>query len=149
MPARYEFNIERTMEAPPARVFDALLDPEEQLLWWGGERDTVRTTCDLRVGGTASIVWGQSADALIRADQVFREIDRPNRIVYDETVTQAVSPVYACRLTFTLDGMGDSTRLSLHHVGFPTLEERNLHEGGTRIFLDRLARYLQPSKSRA
>ena len=143
-PARgYEFTLERTFAAPPAEVFDALVDPGAQRSWWGGDRDIVRAACDLRVGGAASIEWGPAEGALIRAHQVFREIERPHRLVYDETVTQATSPVYECRLTFTFAPVLGQTRLSLHHVGFPTPEERDMHERGTGIFLDRLGRYLQ------
>lgn len=140
---RYEFTLERTLAAPPAEVFDAMVDPRAQLRWWAGEGQIVRAVCDLRVGGVASIAWGPSEDALIRADQVFREIDRPKRLVYDETVTQSGSPVYECRLTFTFASALDQTRLSLHHTGFPTPEERDRHERGTGIFLDRLQGYLK------
>jgi uncharacterized protein YndB with AHSA1/START domain len=146
---RYEFTLERTFGAQPAEVFDTLLDPRGQLRWWGGEGDVVRSTCDLRVGGTARIEWGPSEDALIRADQVFREIDRPHRLVYDETVVQAASPVYECQLTFAFAPVLGRTRLSLHHVGFPTPEERDLHERGTGIFLERLQRYLERAKASA
>jgi RNA polymerase sigma-70 factor (ECF subfamily) len=144
---RYEFTLERTLAAPPAEVFDAMLDPQAQLRWWGGDGEIVRAACDLRVGGVASIAWGPSEDALIRAEQVFREIDRPKRLVYDETVVQSGSPVYECRLTFTFAPVLDQTRLVLHHTGFPTPEERDLHEGGTGIFLDRLQRHLERMKA--
>ncbi len=149
MTTRFEFRIERSFDALPGRVFDALVDPAEQLLWWGGAGDIVRASCDLSVGGTATILWGKGDDALIRADQVFREIERPSRLVYDETVTQAGSPVYECRLTFEFTRVADTTHVTLHHVGFPTAEERDMHERGTGIFFDRLTRYVSKPNSSA
>lgn len=144
---RYEFTLERTLAAPPAAVFDAMLDPEAQRRWWGGRGQIVRAACDLRVGGVARIEWGPREDELTRAEQVFREIERPHRLVYDETVTQSGSPVYECRLSFALAPLLSQTRLSLHHIGFPTLEERDLHRRGTGVFFDRLQRYLKRMKA--
>jgi uncharacterized protein YndB with AHSA1/START domain len=138
----YEFRLERLFDASPELTFDEMLDPKAQLEWWGGDGEIVRATCDLRVGGTATIEWGPSEAALIRTDQVFREIERPHRLVYAETVRQAGFPIYECLLTFALVPIGDKTRLTLHHTGFPTLEQRDLHQRGTGIFFDRLAAHL-------
>ena len=103
----YEFTLERVLAAAPELTFDEMLDPRAQLLWWGGDGDIVRATCDLRVGGTATIEWGPSEATLIRTDQVFREIERPHRLVYAETVRQTGFPIYECLLTFTLAPVGE------------------------------------------
>jgi len=139
----HEFMLERIFGAPPEVTFDVMLDPQAQLEWWGGEGAIVRATCDLRVGGTATIEWGESEATLIRTDQVFREIKRPHRVVYAETVRQTGFPVYECLLSFSLAPVGDKTRITLRHTGFPSPEQRDMHERGTGIFFDRLAAYLE------
>ena len=142
----YEFTLERIVDASPETTFEEMLDPKAQLEWWGGDGDIVRATCDLRVGGTATIEWGPSEATLIRTDQVFREIERPRRVVYAETVRQIGFPVYECLLTFELASVRDKTRVTLHHTGFPSPEQRDLHAHGTGIFFDRLAKHLERAK---
>jgi len=144
----YAFTVERVFAASPEVTFDEMLDPRAQLEWWGGDGDIVRATCDLRVGGTATIEWGPSEATLIRTDQRFREIERPHRLVYAETVRQAGFPVYECLLTFTLVPVGNQTRMTLVHSGFPTPEQRDLHKYGTGIGFDRLAKHLERAKER-
>lgn len=144
--ATYAFTLERVFEAAAELTFDEMLDPRAQLEWWGADGDIVRATCDLRVGGTATIEWGPSEATLIRTDQLFREIQRPHHLVYAETVRQTGFPVYECLLTFTLVPVGDKTRMTLNHTGFPTPEQRDIHEHGTGIFFDRLAKHLERAK---
>ncbi|MEX0875590.1 MAG: SRPBCC domain-containing protein [Actinomycetota bacterium] len=83
---------------------------------------------------------------LIRAEQVFLEIDRPRRIVYTETVIETGAPIYECVLTFTFEPLDGKTRMTLVHKGFPSTEEREKHERGTGIFLDRLESYMAKTK---
>lgn len=42
----------------------------------------------------------------------------------------------------TFEAMDGKTLLTLHHTGFPTEEERDKHQGGTKIFTGRLDAYL-------
>lgn len=83
---------------------------------------------------------------MIRAEQVFLEIDRPRRIVYTETVIETGAPIYECVLTFTFEPLDGKTRMTLVHKGFPSTEEREKHERGTGIFLDRLESYMAKTK---
>ena len=53
-PAQDAILVELFIDAPPARVFQAITDPAQLLQWWGQE-GMYRTTgwqCDLRVGGS-------------------------------------------------------------------------------------------------
>lgn len=137
----YDFTLERVIDATPDELFDALLDPEGQEQWWGGPGEIVRTSCDLRIGGKAVIEWGPKG-RLMRAEQTFLEIDRPHRIVYTETVVEPDSPTYECVLTFTFEAVEGKTHMKLVHTGFPSEEERDKHQRGTGIFLDRLEGHL-------
>ena len=138
----YEFTLQRLIDASPEAVFDAMTDPRAQRRWWTAGRSEVRASADLRVGGAAFVEWTADEGHLCRADQVFREIGRPHRLVFTETVTEPGSPVYECLLTFSFEEQEGKTFLTLHHTGFPTAEERDKHQRGTGIFLDRLERFV-------
>jgi len=143
----HDFTIERIIDATPAAVFDAMLDPAAQREWWTDGRP-VETSADLRVGGTAQIEWEADDGHTCRAEQVFVELERPSRIVFTETVYEPDAPVYACTLTFTLEARDEKTLLTLHHEGFPSASERDKHHGGTQIFFDRLTRYVESHRVR-
>lgn len=70
--------------APPARVFQALTDPEQMPRWWGAQ-DAYRIKewkADLRVGGKWSSV-GVSVDGTkFRIDGEYLEIDPPRLLVH-------------------------------------------------------------------
>lgn len=138
----YEFTIERLFDADPDTVFQAMTDPAAQREWWTEGARPVDAECDLRVGGTAVVRWESDDGHTCRAEQVFVELDPPRRMVYTETVYEPIGPVYECTLTFTFEAREGKTLLTLHHTGFPTVEERDRHQGGTEIFLDRLGRYV-------
>jgi uncharacterized protein YndB with AHSA1/START domain len=137
----FEFSIERLFDATPDEVFDALTDPAAQRTWWTGASD-VDAECDLRVGGRGSVEWTTEEGHRCRAEQTYVEILRPTRLVFTEVVTEPSSPVYECTLTMTLTVQDGKTLFALHHTGFPTEEERDKHERGTGIFLDRLGKYM-------
>ena len=135
------FQIERHIDATADEVFEALTDPATQREWWSPNR-AVDAECDLRVGGRAHVQWTAEEGHTCRAEQVFVEIDRPRLLVYRETVIEPSSPVYECTLTITLEERDGKTLFTLVHEGFPTEAERDKHERGTGIFLDRLTRYV-------
>lgn len=76
------FIISRTYDAPRQLVFDCFTKPEHMQKWWGPKGvKIVKSSMDLRPGGTyhygmqagdAPIMWGK---------QVYREITPPSRIV--------------------------------------------------------------------
>lgn len=137
----YDFRVERLIDASPDEVFEALTDPAAQREWWSPS-GPVRAECDLRVGGGAHVEWTADEGHTCRAEQIFVEIDRPRLIVYRETVIEPSSPVYECTLTITLEDRDGKTLFTLVHEGFPTPDERDKHQRGTGIFLDRLQRFV-------
>lgn len=137
----YEFTLERLIDATPDEVFEALTNPVAQREWWTGD-DDVEAACDLRVGGSAFVEWTTEKGHRCRAEQTYLEIDPPRRLVFNETVIEPDAPVYQCTLTITLEDQAGKTLYTLHHTGFPTVEERDKHEAGTKSFSGRLERYL-------
>jgi len=132
----YEFTIERLIDASPDEVFDAMTDPAAQRDWWSpGEVDA---ECDLRVGGTSFVEWTTDEGHRCRAEQSYVEVQRPHRLVFSEVVIEPDAPTYECTLTVTFEDRDGKTFYTLHHTGFPTAEERDKHQRGTGVFLDRL-----------
>ncbi len=137
----YEFRIERLIDASPNDVFEALTDPVAQREWWTAGASDVQAECDLRVGGRAFVEWTADEGHTCRAEQTFIEIVRPTRLVFTEVVIEPHSPTYECTLTMTLTDQDAKTLFVLHHTGFPSAAERDKHERGTNIFLERLGRF--------
>jgi uncharacterized protein YndB with AHSA1/START domain/uncharacterized protein YciI len=103
---------------PPERVFRALTDSQEVVLWWGS-RETYQVTQwegDLRPGGQ----WrstGVSADGQpFSVSGEFLEVDPPRRLVqtwkadWDEGATTTVR--------YQLEAIPGGTRVTLLHDGF-------------------------------
>jgi glutathione S-transferase len=144
----YEFTLRRIFDASVEEVFDAITDPVGQREWWTEGVGFVDTGGDVRIGCTTFVEWDTDDGHRCRAEQTFVEIDRPRRLVFKETVNEPGVPPYECTLTMTFEDEDGKTSYTLHHTGFPTVEERDRHERGTGVFCDRLAKYLAGQRVR-
>ncbi len=86
-PSDTEITLTRLFDAPRELVWDAMTTPEHVKQWWGilDEHSSVPVCeIDLRVGGKWRFV-GRNANGDIPAFYgEYKEIDRPNRLVYTE-----------------------------------------------------------------
>jgi uncharacterized protein YndB with AHSA1/START domain len=78
----------RSFAAPRERVFRALTEPEHVQRWLLGPDGWTMPICemDLRVGGEWRYVWRNGDGDEFALQGVFREIERPARIVYTESM---------------------------------------------------------------
>jgi uncharacterized protein YndB with AHSA1/START domain len=78
----------RTFAAPRERVFRALTEPEHVQRWLLGPDGWTMPVCeiDLRVGGVWRYVWRSCDGDEFGTQGVFREIERPVRIVQTESM---------------------------------------------------------------
>jgi uncharacterized protein YndB with AHSA1/START domain len=136
--------IVRRFDAPADLVFDVWTTPEHVRNWWGWETDQMRVCeIDLRVGGTYRFVAGQD-DREVAFSGVYREIERPNRLVASEVYEPY--PESESLNTLTLeedDGVTTMTILVSHR----TTEARDATvasgmERGLQHSLDRVDRVL-------
>jgi uncharacterized protein YndB with AHSA1/START domain len=159
--AESEFVITRVFDVPRELVWKAFTEPERMQHWWGPKGFTViAAKMDLRPGGIyhygmrapdGSTVWGKF---------VYREIDRPERIVLvnsfsDEAgniTRHPLSPTWPLQMlsTFLFAEQGGRTRLTIRWSPLDADEtERatfagahpSMQQGWTGT-LDRLADYL-------
>jgi uncharacterized protein YndB with AHSA1/START domain len=73
----------RELSSPPERVFDAFLDPGRVRRWFGGGVGTVdKVEIDPRVGGRFSIALQRTSGDELETSGVYRELDRPRRLVF-------------------------------------------------------------------
>src|SRR5438093_11385684 len=82
----YDLRIERLIDAPPEVVFDSFVDPAAQSALYDDPSEpgwNVESELDLRVGGTWTIAFGKAGEDPYRETNVFTEVDRPRRLVFD------------------------------------------------------------------
>lgn len=147
------YTIERTFAVPAARVFRALVDPEDLVVWaWGpGARDT-RAEVDARVGGgfhvsTDGAPFGKPGG---RAGMLgtYVVLDPPRRLVqtlrWDAPVgynAPGMDPLDEAVIV-ELEPQSGGTRLRWTHVGVPDGVAVREHERGVGACLDLLAAHL-------
>jgi uncharacterized protein YndB with AHSA1/START domain len=114
------------IEAPPERVFSALVGKEVEQ-WWGSA-DSYRMvdwSADFRVGGCWRVVVRTADGSDLPASGEFLEIEAPRRIVQ----TRAYAwdhPTLGRRETkvaYLLEPIAKGTRLTICHGGFAGLSE--------------------------
>ena len=145
--------ITRIFDAPRALVFDAWSKPEHLLRWWAPEGCTTpHCTVDLRVGGKFHFCMRMPDGKDIWGLGVYREIVRPERIVYTDSFADAqgnpvppshygASPSYPAEtlVAVTFAEHQGKTKLTLHHAIPRQVLERDGMEQGWNQMLDRLA----------
>lgn len=132
--------LERLLDASPAQVFDAWLDPVTlgRFMTPMGVL-SARISLDARVGGAFSIDM-TTADEVIHHTGRYVAIERVTRLVF--TWRSVHTDDRDTQVTITLSPEGSKTRLRLVHEGLPDEEARAGHEGGWGSALDLQAEYL-------
>lgn len=138
--------ISRNFEAPREAVFDAWLDAS-QLAKWMGPRG-VRAEIDLvepRVGGRYRIIMHPKSGGTPTVSGVYREISRPDRLVFSWTWENAHpdgSAGVETIVTVTFEDDAGRTKMTLQQEGLETKETRDSHEHGWSGSFDKLAEAL-------
>lgn len=127
--------VERTLAAPPARVFAAWTDPAILSRWYCPNPDLpLDVEADARVGGRYRVDMGEGRFV---AEGEYTELV-PGRVVaftWRWTTSDAVSAVRV-ELSPTPEG---GTRLVLVHAGLEDAEDAQGHREGWELSLARLA----------
>lgn len=125
--AQKPFVISRTFNVPREIVFDAFTRPDEMKTWWGPKGFTViASKMDLRVGGTYHYGMRGPDGAPMWGKFVYREIVRPERIVFvnsfsnenGDVTRHPMAPGWPLEMltTFTFEDVGGKARLTTTSV---------------------------------
>jgi uncharacterized protein YndB with AHSA1/START domain len=143
-----EIVISRVVQAPRELVWQAWTDPEHVKHWWGpnGFTTTIEKM-EVRPGG----VWKHVMHGPDGTDYpnygVFKEVVKPERIVFSLGGHMEDSPESLIDASWTFEALGNTTRVTIRMV-FPTaaardtvVKEHNAIEGGKQT-LSRFDAYL-------
>jgi uncharacterized protein YndB with AHSA1/START domain len=136
----------RTFDAPRERVFDAWLDPEQASRWMGPRG--VRAKADRlepKVGGRYRIVMQLDSGQTPTVGGVYREIRRPERLVFTwawEGAHPGGAGEHDTVVTLTFRDVGGKTEMTMRHEGFVNADERDSHTHGWNGSFDKLAETL-------
>ncbi|HEX2080973.1 MAG TPA: SRPBCC family protein [Longimicrobium sp.] len=119
-----EIVLTRVFDARPELVFQAWTDPRHLPHWWGPDGFTITLhECEVRVGGTCRFTMHGPDGTDYPNRIVYREIVRPERLVYDHGDDVDDDPNMFL-VTVTFGDEGGRTRLTSRML-FPTAAQRN------------------------
>jgi uncharacterized protein YndB with AHSA1/START domain len=140
------FVVERTYEAPPARVFAAWADPAAKASWFGAdESQGGEFELDFRVGGREFQRGAGPEGEVYTLEALYQDIVPDERIVYSYYMLLDEQRISVSLGTVELAPSGDGTRLTYTEQGvyLDGLDTPDQREAGTGGLLDALGMYLQ------
>lgn len=132
--------IKRLIKAPRERVFDAWTTPSDIVKWFGStECRTLSAHVDLRVGGEYRFrVDSGACGGAMEVSGVYREIERPSRLVYTWSLSNPKLGVSETLVTVDFANVNGATEVRLRHERLPTAEQRDSHNHGWIGSFDKL-----------
>jgi uncharacterized protein YndB with AHSA1/START domain len=137
--------VEIDIDAPPERVFQAWVDPQQRLSWWGddGVYRGQKMESDLRVGGKW-LTEGKSAQGKeFSVSGTYTRIEAPRVLGFTWNYNWADTGARETHVLVELTPTSSGTHVTLTHSGFPTAPERDDHKQGWGRVLGWLQSYLQ------
>jgi uncharacterized protein YndB with AHSA1/START domain len=129
--------IKRRLNAPPAQVFAAWIDPEKVMRWMGpGAITAHRAECDVRVGGRYRWQMRTPAGESHDVGGIYREIVPNEKLVF--TWAWETTPERESLVTVQLKPEGAGTLLTLMHEQLYDEDTRDRHQGGWNGALDKM-----------
>ena len=121
----------RTFQAPRESVFDAFTKPDELAKWWGPKGMTTPVAeIDFRTGGAYRFDMAAPDGNIHRLTGVFREVRRPEKLVYTWIWEQGDMAGVESLVTIEFADRGAATELTLTNELLPSERACALHEQG-------------------
>jgi uncharacterized protein YndB with AHSA1/START domain len=133
--------LERTINAPPERVFDAFTQAPTLSRWFSPSDAYACTVRELdpRPGGRYRIELLHTSGKLRAVYGAYEQVERPSRLVFS-FLWENQPENGESRVTVSIEKAGEGTKLVLVQERFPTAEVRDAHVGGWTGSLDRLVK---------
>ena len=136
---------EITINAPAAKVFAALTDPDQLPKWWGDDESYHCTHMerDLRVGGTWKTTGVGAGGGEFTVEGKYLAIDAPRLLEYSWLPSFGTPHDAETIVRFELTERDGATHLRLTHTGFSSRESRDQHDAGWGTVLGWLTAYAE------
>ena len=136
---------EITINAPAAKVFAALTEPEQLVQWWGDESTyrLEKMECDLRVGGTWRTTGRMVDGNAFAVEGAYRTIEPPRVLEYSWRYDWGPADQPETIVRFDLEEHDGATRVRVTHSGFVDPESKANHDRGWVTVLGWLHDYLE------
>ena len=127
----FALTLERTIAAPPEKVFDAFTQAETLARWFSPSVEHTSTVpvCDARPGGRYRIEMRHSGGNVHVVIGVYEQVMRPSRLVFSfawENMPERGNS----RVTVTFEKAGTGTKLVIFQEQLPSAEMREAHNAG-------------------
>ncbi|HUO11450.1 MAG TPA: SRPBCC family protein [Caulobacteraceae bacterium] len=137
------FHLERTYDAPAARVWKALTDPAAKQKWFGGPAGTwtpLERHMDVRVGGSERLKVRWEGGMVTCFDATCHDVVAGERLVYTYVMHMNEKKISVSLATFQLKADGAKTTLMLTEQGafLDGYDDAGAREHGTGLLLDAL-----------
>jgi uncharacterized protein YndB with AHSA1/START domain len=141
------FTLERTYDAPPAKVFKAFADPAIKRRWFveGEGWEVDEFTGEFKVGGFERSRFRFKGGTPVRNDTIYHDIVPNERIIFAYTMTIGENRISASLATLQFKPAGNGTQLIFTEQGafLDGLDTAGPREGGWKGLLDALGRALK------
>ncbi len=143
----HEMRMERLFDAPPEVVFDAYVDPAVQQEMWENMMPGTRvleSKIDLREGGSWTVEYGPVDGKSDRLTSVFSEVDRPRRLVFQQSYFAAAwGQTKETETNLTFEDQDGKTLLKILMTGFDNAQEQEGAAAGWPGLLDGLQKIVE------
>lgn len=139
--SEFKAAIERSLPAPPARVFEAWTDPTLLARWvWAGIGREPVATVDATVGGAYRVCTTVKDDDVWCFRGEYELLEPPRRLTCTLLWEADVGyPPGTERLDVTFTADDEGTRMTFEHTGIPDAESVKGHTDGWNAAFDKLA----------
>lgn len=122
--------LDRWLDAPPERVFEAFTDEDQLRKWWGPrDHESVAISFPARVGARYRVELMGPDGALLVHVGTFRTVDPPRRLSY--TWRWLAGPLQRREMLVEIEFEAETggTRVRVRHSGFVDASSRDAHSG--------------------
>jgi len=142
------FHLERTYDAPVARVWQALTDPTAKSKWFGGPPDKIKILerhMEVRVGGTERARGRWEGGVVSTFDAIYHDVIPNERLVYSYVMHLDEKKISVSLATMELKSAGSKTTLKVTEQGafLDGYDDAGSREHGTGFLLDALGASLR------